>query len=102
MPPCTCCAVAAIRAPASAAQNFAMRAARSAGRPSAISQAACQVVQRIASKSMNPSAIRCCTAWKLPIGRPNCSRPVVYSAAIRSARSDTPTWTAHSPTSARV
>src|ERR1700730_2639028 len=51
---------------------------------------------------MNPSAIRCCTAWKLPIGRPNCSRPVVYSAAIRKARSDTPSWIAHRPTSARV
>ena len=102
IPPCTCWVVAATRAPASAAQNFAMRAARSAVRPCAISQAACQVVHRIASASMNPSAIRCCTAWKLPIGRPNCSRPVVYSAAIRSARSETPTWIAHRPTRARV
>ena len=60
------------------------------------------MVHRIASTSMNASAIRCCTAWKLPIGLPNCSRSVVYEAAMRSARSVTPSWIAHSPTSARA
>src|ERR1700746_2467328 len=54
------------------------------------------------SRAVGGAALRCCTAWKLPMGRPNCSRPVVYSAAIRKARSDTPSWIAHRPTSARV
>ena len=70
--------------------------------PCSSSHAACHMVHRIASTSMKASAIRCCTAWKLPIGLPNCSRSVVYAAAMRSARSVTPSWIAHSPTSARA
>src|SRR5262245_34672629 len=39
---------------------------------------------------MYASAARWRTAWKLAIGFPNCSRWVVYSAVMRSARSVTP------------
>ena len=48
-----------------------------AARPRSSSHAACHMVHRMASTSMNASAIRCWTAWKLPIGLPNCSRSVV-------------------------
>ena len=37
---------------------------------------------------------RWATAWKLPIGRSNCSRVRAYSAVSSSARSSTPSWNA--------
>ena len=72
------------RAPAASLPRLARRprpprtsrcaASRPGGRSWPRSQAACHIVQRMASTSMKASAIRCCTAWKLPIGLPNCSR----------------------------
>ena len=35
---------------------------------------------------MRPSTKRCCSAWKLPIGLPNCSRTVMYSRVRSSER----------------
>ena len=42
--------------------------------PASSRQAACQVVRRMDSTSIHASAARCCTAWKLAIGRSNCLR----------------------------
>ena len=39
----------------------------------------------MASVSMYASAMRCPTAWNVPIARSNCLRSVVYSAVMRSA-----------------
>ena len=74
MPPCRCWVAVAMREPASAAQNFATSASRCASAPLASFQAARQVVQRSASRSIQASAQRCCTAGKEPIGTPNCTR----------------------------
>src|SRR5262245_39239171 len=101
MPPWRCCAAYTTRCAASDAQNFAMITSALAGRPSPSRHAAWRIVSRIASTSMYASAARWWTAWKLARGRPNCSREVVYSAVMRSARSATPSWSAQSPTSAR-
>ena len=43
---------------------------------------------------MNPSARRWETAWKVPIGRPNCSRVLAYDAVSASAPSVTPSCSA--------
>ena len=52
--------------------------------------------------SMYASASRCATAWKPPIGLPNCTRVRAYSAVSSSARSVTPACSAHSPTVAAL
>ena len=43
-------------------------------------------VERMPSTSTSMSAQRCFTAWKLPIGRPNCTRSFAYSTAMSSTR----------------
>ena len=47
------------------------------------------------------SAMRCPTAWNVPICRSNCLRSVVYFAVRYSARSATPDTTAHVATVVR-
>ena len=47
------------------------------------------------------SAHMCLTAWKLPIGLPNCSRTLAYSAAVSSAQRATPAASAASTVAAR-
>ena len=48
-------------------------------RPSSRCVAACSIVSSIAWLSMKQSAMRCPTAWNVPIARSNCLRSVVYS-----------------------
>ena len=71
-PPCTCCTAWVTRCPHCAAHHLvaatsALEATpdpaptRRAGRPSAAPRCRC-----------SQSARRCCTAWKVPSGRPNC------------------------------
>ena len=72
-----------------------------ASSPSVSRHAACHSVTRIASVSMYASAALSATPWNVDSGLPNCWRCDVYSAAMRSAPSATPTCIAHSPTSAR-
>ena len=91
IPPCTCWAEAVTRAPASAAQNFAICAARSAGRSCATSHAACQVVQRMADGFIAVEAIRWTTwhaAWLIAQGRPadRAARIAKFWAAEAGAR----------------
>ena len=50
---------------------------------------------------MKQSAIRCPTAWNVPICRSNCFRSIVYCAVIFTARSATPLTTAHDATVVR-
>jgi L-amino acid N-acyltransferase YncA len=52
----------------SAHQNFATETCFAASRPAEIRHAACQLVSRIASVSMNASAARWPTAWNIAIG----------------------------------
>ena len=47
-------------------------------------------VERMPSTSTSMSAQRCFTAWKLPIGRPNCTRSLAYSTAMSIARDAPP------------
>jgi len=49
---------------------------------------------RVPSSATSMSAHRCDTAWKLPIGLPNCSRSPAQLTAIASARAATPTESA--------
>ena len=51
------------------------------GRPSSAS-AASHAAPRACSTATSMSAQRCFTPWNCPIGRPNCSRTVAYSAAV--------------------
>src|SRR5215471_2715776 len=89
------------RCPPSAAHHFATMTSRVASLPAVSRHAACQSVTRIASVSMYASAALSATTWNVDSGRPNWWRSEVYSAAMRSAPSATPTCSAHNPTSAR-
>ena len=56
----------------------------------------------IAWLSMKQSAMRCPTAWNVPIWRSNCLRSIVYCAVMRIAWSATPDTTAHEATVTRL
>lgn len=47
------------------------------------------------------SAQRCFTAWKPPIGRPNCSRSLAYSTAVLRDHVAPPSISADTPTAER-
>ena len=49
------------------------------------------------ARSISQSAARCWTAWKLPIGRPNCSRTFACSSASSCARPAAPSARATRP-----
>ncbi len=63
---------------------------------------------RANSTRTSASARWCFTAWKDPMGLPNCDRSLAYSAAMATSRSATPTNTApvliaaRSPSTART
>ena len=92
MPPCICTALFVARAYTSANRAFAIDAARDASLLLfCCACAAYQSSDRDGSISAKQSAAMCFTAWKLPIGRPNCSRIFAKSTAISRARS-APPW----------
>ncbi len=68
-----------------------------AGSPSS-SAAAAFVAARLASTLMAMLAQWCLTAWKDPIGLPNCTRSLAYAAVISRACSATPVASAAAAT----
>ncbi len=82
MPPCIWMLSSATSAPmrpmlALAADSARSRVARSAPSTAA---AALMTAERACSISSSRSAMRCCSAWKLPISMPNCLRVRRYSS----------------------
>ncbi len=65
-----------------------------AGSARSTAPAAAQVAARAASNVQSMSAQRCLTAWKCPMGRPNCSRTRAYSAAVSTHHAAAPTASA--------
>ena len=83
------------RVTASEHQHFAVDAATEASSwPLATHQAAQYTADRMPSTSTSMSAQRCFTAWKLPIGRPNCTRSLAYSTDRSSTRCAMPSISA--------
>ena len=91
-------AEAATRRQASLTQAFAMDTSRSHSRPSLRRQAAWYVMNREPSTSVAMLAQWCWMAWKLPMGRPNCTLFLAYSTAISRTCWELPTISAHLPT----
>ena len=54
------------------------------------------LIERAWVACTNMSAMRCCSAWKRPIGWPNCLRDLVYSMVVAFVASMAPTASAHS------
>src|SRR5437667_209953 len=95
MPPWFWTLSAALASAASVASTLAEATWRAAASsPSASATAAKVVSERAASARTAMSAQRCFTAWKAPIGRPNCCRTFAYSTESSSVRSATPTASA--------
>src|SRR5207244_1912578 len=95
IPPCTWRADAMTRFDASEHQILAVEAATDASSwPAPMHHAAQYALERMPSTSTSMSAQRCFTAWKLPIGRPNCTRSFAYSTAMSIARDAPPSISA--------
>ena len=47
------------------------------------------------------STMRCCSAWKVPIGTPNCLRVFRYSSVVSQANFIAPTASAHTSAAAK-
>ena len=83
MPPSTCTQSWATPTASSRATAAATAAARvRCSGPSSQARAASHATAVIASVRSSIEAQRCLTAWKEPIGLPNCSRTVAYDAAV--------------------
>ena len=69
-------------------------------RPRATARAASHTAARASSVRASMSAQRCFTPWNWPIGRPNCTRTLAYSAAVSTHHCAMPTASAASSTAA--
>src|SRR3989344_1988406 len=88
MPPCNWMASCATSVPMRPMLTLAADRARSRARRSPPrTAAALMTAERACSTSSSTSAMRCCRAWKLPMGTPNCLRVCRYSMVMRLAAS---------------
>src|SRR5216117_936445 len=95
MPPWFWTLSAALPSAASVASTLAAATWRGAvSSPSASATAAKVVSERATSARTAMLAQRCFTAWKEPIGGPNCCRTLAYSTESSSVRSATPSASA--------
>lgn len=94
MPPCSWMQALVTASAAHEARAFAWLAATASRRRSTVSPSAAaadrSTTARVSSTWISRSAARCCKAWKLPTGRPNCSRTAMYCTLLSSARPMTP------------
>ena len=51
-------------------------------------------MERACSYEMTMSTMRCCSAWNVPIGTPNCLRVLRYSSVVSQANFIAPTASA--------
>jgi len=51
-------------------------------------------MERACSLATNMSTMRCCSAWKVPIGTPNCLRVLRYSSVVSQENFMAPTASA--------
>ncbi|MNT49452.1 hypothetical protein D3C72_1863080 [compost metagenome] len=98
MPPCNCTACWPTKVAASPTRALAAETVRRRSAASALSAlaAASMAIERACSRWMNMSAMRCCKAWNLPMGAPNCWRVFRYSRVAAKMASMAPTASAHS------
>src|SRR5581483_1166457 len=103
MPPCSWIASWLTWRAASAILIFAAETARARSASTAWSalEHARQAMERACSVAITMSTMRCCSAWKVPIGTPNCLRVLRYSSVASQAYCIAPTASAQASAAAK-